>query len=76
VLCGESELSRARVGLDRDRFGCGPNSFGHGSRVEPGLAEQVQLVLAWNTELGCGKKKRRGGGTGPAQTDGPVETED
>jgi hypothetical protein len=33
-------------------------------------------VLAWNTELGRGKKKRLGGGIGPAQTDEPVERED
>jgi hypothetical protein len=37
----------------------GRNSFGHGPRAEPGLAEQVCLVLAWNAELGHGKKKDR-----------------
>jgi hypothetical protein len=47
-----------RVGMDRDRFGCGLNSFGNGSRVEPRLAEQVRLVLGWTTKLGRGKKKR------------------
>jgi hypothetical protein len=36
----------------------GRNRFGHGPRAEPGLAEQVRLVLAWNTELGRGKKKK------------------
>jgi hypothetical protein len=35
----------------------GRNSFGLGLRAEPGLAEQVRLVLAWNVELGHGKKK-------------------
>jgi hypothetical protein len=35
----------------------GRNSFGHGPRAQPGLAEQVRLVQAWNTELGRGKKK-------------------
>jgi hypothetical protein len=65
--------SRGRVELDRDRFTCGPNSFGNGPRAEPGLAKQVQLVLVWNTKLGRGKKKRQGGGTGPAQTDELVE---
>jgi hypothetical protein len=35
----------------------GRNSFGHGPRGEPGLALQVRLVLAWNAELGRGKKK-------------------
>jgi hypothetical protein len=32
-----------------------------GPRAEPGLAEQVRLVLGWITELGCRKKKRWGG---------------
>jgi hypothetical protein len=35
----------------------GRNHFGHGPRAEPGLAEKVRLVLAWNDELGRGKKK-------------------
>jgi hypothetical protein len=35
----------------------GRNSFGHGPKAEPGLAEQVRLVIAWNAGLGCGKKK-------------------
>jgi hypothetical protein len=35
----------------------GRNSFSHGPRAEPGLAGQVHLVLAWNAELGRGKKK-------------------
>jgi hypothetical protein len=35
----------------------GRNSFGHGPRAEPGLAEQIHLVWAWNAELGRGKKK-------------------
>jgi hypothetical protein len=35
----------------------GRKSFSHGPRAEPGLAEQVHLVLAWNVELGCRKKK-------------------
>jgi hypothetical protein len=35
----------------------GQNRFGHGLRAEPGLAEQVRLVLVWNIELGRGKKK-------------------
>jgi hypothetical protein len=33
------------------------NSFGHGPRPEPGLAEQDRLVRAWNAKLGCGKRK-------------------
>jgi hypothetical protein len=33
-------------------------------------------VLAWTTELGHGKKKRRGGRTRPVQTDKPLERED
>jgi hypothetical protein len=37
----------------------GRNSFSHGPRAEPRLAEQVRLVLAWNAELGRGKKKDR-----------------
>jgi hypothetical protein len=35
----------------------GRNSFGLGPRAEHGLAKQVCLVLAWNAELGRGKKK-------------------
>jgi hypothetical protein len=38
----------------------GQNHFGHGPRDEPGLAEQVRLVLARNTELGHRKKKKMG----------------
>jgi hypothetical protein len=53
----------------------GRNNFSHGPRAEPGLAEQIRLVRAWNAELGRGKKKGRGGGTAPAQTDEPVESE-
>jgi hypothetical protein len=53
----------------------GRNSFGHGLRAQPGLAEQIRLVRAWNAEMGRGKKKGRGGGTAPAQTDEPVESE-
>jgi hypothetical protein len=35
----------------------GRNSFSHGPRAEPRLAEQIRLVRAWNAELGRGKKK-------------------
>jgi hypothetical protein len=35
----------------------GRNRFVHGPRAKPGLAEQIRLVRAWNTELGRGKEK-------------------
>jgi hypothetical protein len=34
----------------------GRNRFIHGPRAKPRLAEQVHLGLAWNAELGRGKK--------------------
>jgi hypothetical protein len=51
------EAARQQVAARLRDSVMGRNHFGHGPRAEPGLAEQVRLVLAWNAELGRGKKK-------------------
>jgi hypothetical protein len=44
--------ARRAGGRESEGFGYGPKP-----RAKPGLAEQIRLVRAWNTELGRGKEK-------------------